>query len=104
MRVPLFRSLIQTPPTIHPRTGVGAPRTRVSAANECSRMRSIYRLFALAMVVWVPTVWSAPVLVSAQKQIVLIAGKKSHGPEGNGIHDYAWSVRLLKVLLDRLLS
>lgn len=34
------------------------------------------------------------------KKIVLIAGKKSHGPEGNGIHDYPWSVKLLKVMLD----
>jgi type 1 glutamine amidotransferase/cytochrome c551/c552 len=34
------------------------------------------------------------------KKIVLIAGKKSHGPVGNGIHDYPWSVRLLKVMLD----
>jgi len=36
----------------------------------------------------------------APKKIVLIAGKKSHGPEGNGIHDYPWSVKLLKVMLD----
>lgn len=36
----------------------------------------------------------------AAKKIVLIAGKKSHGPEGNGIHDYPWSVKLLKVMLD----
>jgi type 1 glutamine amidotransferase len=35
------------------------------------------------------------------KKIVLIAGKKSHGPEGNGIHDYAWSVRLLHAMLAR---
>ena len=34
------------------------------------------------------------------KKIVLIAGKKSHGPVGNGIHDYPWSVKLLKVMLD----
>ncbi len=34
------------------------------------------------------------------KKIVLIAGKKSHGPEGNRIHDYPWSVKLLKVLLE----
>ena len=34
-------------------------------------------------------------------KIVLIAGKKSHGPVGNGIHDYGWSVRLLKVMLDK---
>jgi type 1 glutamine amidotransferase len=37
----------------------------------------------------------------APKKIVLIAGKKSHGPEGNGIHDYNWSARLLKLMLDR---
>ncbi len=37
----------------------------------------------------------------ARKKVVLIAGKKSHGPEGNGIHDYGWSVKLLKVMLER---
>lgn len=36
----------------------------------------------------------------APKKIVLIAGPKSHGPVGNGIHDYPWSVKLLKVMLD----
>jgi len=36
----------------------------------------------------------------AAKKIVLIAGPKSHGPDGNGIHDYAWSVKLLKVMLE----
>ncbi|MCC9607996.1 ThuA domain-containing protein [Blastopirellula sp. JC732] len=36
-----------------------------------------------------------------RKKIVLIAGKKSHGPVGNGIHDYPWSVKLLKVMLDQ---
>ena len=36
-----------------------------------------------------------------QKKIILIAGKKSHGPEGNRIHDYPWSVKLLKALFDR---
>ena len=35
-----------------------------------------------------------------RKKIVLIAGKKSHGPVGNGIHDYPWSAKLLKVMLD----
>ena len=34
------------------------------------------------------------------RKIVVIAGKKSHGPEGNGIHDYGWSARLIKVMLD----
>lgn len=37
---------------------------------------------------------------STQRKIVLIAGPKSHGPTGNGIHDYPWSVKLLKVMLD----
>lgn len=36
----------------------------------------------------------------APRKIVLIAGRKSHGPEGNRIHDYPWSVKLLKVLFD----
>src|SRR5262245_37031523 len=36
----------------------------------------------------------------ARKKIVLLVGKKSHGPIGNGIHDYGWSARLLKVMLD----
>lgn len=36
----------------------------------------------------------------AAKKIILIAGTKSHGPIGNGIHDYGWSVQLLKVMLD----
>lgn len=35
-----------------------------------------------------------------RRKIVLIAGPKSHGPVGNGIHDYGWSVKLLKVMLD----
>lgn len=34
------------------------------------------------------------------RKIVLIAGPKSHGPVGNGIHDYPWSVKLIKVMLD----
>ncbi len=34
------------------------------------------------------------------KKVVLVAGPKSHGPVGNGIHDYPWSVKLLKVMLD----
>src|SRR5579863_10043279 len=39
-------------------------------------------------------------LSAGTKKIVLIAGKKSHGPVGNGIHDYPWSVKLIKVMLD----
>ncbi|HEY2343222.1 MAG TPA: ThuA domain-containing protein, partial [Chthoniobacteraceae bacterium] len=37
---------------------------------------------------------------AAPKKIVIIAGKKSHGPEGNHIHDYPWSARLIKAMLD----
>ena len=48
----------------------------------------------LAAALWVE---GAP----AARHIVIVAGKKSHGPEGNGIHDYPWSARLLKVMLDR---
>src|SRR5262249_27549105 len=44
----------------------------------------------------------SPSLLVAQppKKIVLIAGPKSHGPVGNGIHDYGWSVKLLKTMLE----
>ncbi len=34
------------------------------------------------------------------KKIVILAGPKSHGPVGNGIHDYGWSARLIKVMLE----
>lgn len=43
----------------------------------------------------------ADVEAADASKIVLIAGPKSHGPVGNGIHDYPWSVKLLKVMLDR---
>jgi type 1 glutamine amidotransferase len=39
-----------------------------------------------------------PALDAQPKKIVLIAGKKSHGP---GAHEYVKSVKLLKVMLDR---
>ncbi len=31
--------------------------------------------------------------------IACIAGPKSHGPEGNGVHDYAWDARLAAAML-----
>ena len=34
------------------------------------------------------------------KKIVILAGPKSHGPVGNGIHDYGWSARLIKMMLE----
>lgn len=42
----------------------------------------------------------SPAAPAARKKIVLLAGKKSHGPVGNGIHDYGWSAELLKAMLD----
>ena len=39
-------------------------------------------------------------VAQAPKQIVVIAGKKSHGPEGNRMHDYPWSAKLVKVMFD----
>ncbi len=35
------------------------------------------------------------------KNILIIAGKKSHGPDGNGIHDYPAQARLLQDCLQR---
>ncbi|TWT34392.1 ThuA domain-containing protein [Blastopirellula retiformator] len=42
---------------------------------------------------------TASAVAPPRQKIVLIAGKKSHGPEGNGIHDYPWSVKLLQAML-----
>ena len=43
---------------------------------------------------------AAPKEPAAGRNIVLIAGPKSHGPVGNGTHDYGWSVCLLRVMLE----
>jgi type 1 glutamine amidotransferase len=56
---------------------------------------------AIVLLVALVVAHTAAEAADDRKKIVLIAGKKSHGPEGNGIHDYPWSVKLLKVLLDR---
>src|SRR5436305_1510323 len=58
-----------------------------------------------ALTILIPLLLMSPLLRAAEpvtpaKKIVLIAGKKSHGPEGNGQHDYNWSARLLKTALD----
>lgn len=68
-------------------------------------MASIRLLPALILVVsaaapGISRAEEAPTGDAARKKIVLIAGPKSHGPVGNGIHDYPWSVKLLKVMLD----
>ncbi|WP_339731917.1 ThuA domain-containing protein [uncultured Gimesia sp.] len=62
-----------------------------------------YTMLCLAFLCYVPLqAADSPQKKSAatQRKIVLIAGPKSHGPTGNGIHDYPWSVKLLKVMLD----
>lgn len=59
-----------------------------------------------AWAVWVLIFVCAPVVLGEEagaprkRKIVLVAGVKSHGPEGNGVHDYPWSVRLIKAMLD----
>src|SRR5688572_17722352 len=58
-------------------------------------MRTIALVVALLLTISVSHAADAP------KKIVLLAGKKSHGPEGNRIHDYPWSVKLLKALLEQ---
>ncbi len=65
-------------------------------------MRRMMPLLALSLLTFTDagSAWGAEPADNARKKIVLIAGKKSHGPEGNRIHDYPWSVRLLKVMLD----
>jgi type 1 glutamine amidotransferase len=57
-------------------------------------------LSVLLAVVLAPGSAVAQTEAPAKKKVVLIAGKKSHGPVGNGVHDYGWSVKLLKVMLD----
>ena len=59
-------------------------------------MKRILRCFGILLLTLVLPAMAA----AAPKSIVIVAGKKSHGPEGNGIHDYPWSSRLLKVMLD----
>src|SRR5262245_21247754 len=65
-----------------------------------SQIRAVVTLLTLLCVAL--AFWHSPVAAAAApaKKIVLIAGEKSHGPVGNGIHDYPWSVKLLKVMLD----
>src|SRR4051812_9724378 len=35
------------------------------------------------------------------RTIAFIAGPKSHGPEGNGAHDYPWDARVAAAMLER---
>src|SRR5689334_18781342 len=56
-------------------------------------------LLALALAA-VSLAFPAQGQAAGPKKIVLIAGVKSHGPEGNRIHDYPWTARLLKASLE----
>lgn len=55
------------------------------------------RTALLLGLVWLA--FSAGVEAAKPRKIVLIAGPKSHGPVGNGVHDYGWSVKLIHVML-----
>ena len=57
-------------------------------------------VFLLAVVLFSVTSSVEAASDDTRKNIVLIAGLKSHGPEGNGIHDYAWSARLIETMLE----
>lgn len=64
------------------------------------RSLKVKLLLAICLTVPGPMLAAADKSSGDVKNIVLIAGKKSHGPVGNRIHDYPWSVRLLKVMLE----
>jgi quinoprotein glucose dehydrogenase len=64
-------------------------------------MATTLRRLLILVLLFVLSVPAAAQEPAPKKKIVVIAGRKSHGPEGNGIHDYPWSARLIKVMLDR---
>ena len=72
--------------------GVRSVRKRSSAIRGCWQL--------IVLLVVLPGLGLSAAEKAGAKKVVLIAGPKSHGPVGNGIHDYPWSVRLLKVMLD----
>src|SRR5207302_65178 len=43
---------------------------------------------------------ATPAAADASKKVVILAGPKSHGPVGNGVHDYGWSARLIRMMLE----
>jgi len=69
--------------------------------RQClSRKFNTLLLSLVILAVAIPAFAQDKASSSHPRKIVLLAGKKSHGPEGNGEHDYGWSVRLLKVMFD----
>lgn len=71
----------------------------VARAEDRSRMRRARTVFVFFFAALL-SLLSARAEAAPPRKIILLGGKKSHGPEGNRIHDYPWSVRLLKVMLD----
>src|SRR5688572_10152860 len=61
-------------------------------------MRNLHRLLIVSLCLLMPSMALAQATRPAK--VVLIAGVKSHGPEGNGLHDYPWSVRLLRAMFE----
>jgi type 1 glutamine amidotransferase len=43
---------------------------------------------------------ATPAAADARKKVVILAGPKSHGPVGNGVHDYGRSARLIRMMLE----
>jgi type 1 glutamine amidotransferase len=75
----------------HSMSRIVRPSSRNGLPSSC--------LLAIVALGWAlaPGVFAAD---TAPRRVVVVAGKKSHGPVGNGIHDYGWSARLIKVMLD----
>jgi type 1 glutamine amidotransferase len=64
-----------------------------------SRMPSLRLLLALLLLfAGDARLWAT--VGEVVRKIVILAGPKSHGPVGNGVHDYGWSAKLLKVMLE----
>src|SRR4051812_11543463 len=79
------------------------PMQRCDFGSKSEAKLPITSLMSIRLLLAVAALWllgKPAAAIANPKKIVLIAGAKSHGPEGNGVHDYPWSVRLLKVMLD----
>ena len=83
------------------KVAVLAPRALACVSRlKLSMNRSFVFLAAVWLLVNGLAFAAEPATATAPRKVVIIAGKKSHGPEGNRIHDYPWSAKLVKVMLD----
>jgi hypothetical protein len=64
------------------------------------RENSPMTFHTFAFVALIFAIGTVPLGAEPPKKIVLLAGPKSHGPVGNGVHDYGWSARLLRMMLE----